>query len=63
MTRALRDVAMIGSRPRPQAPVRSAFCPRCGTGRDKDYRYCARCGFDFWRSVLDRAANEHSRRA
>jgi hypothetical protein len=63
MTRALRDVTTNGSQPRLEAPVRSAFCPRCGTGRAKDYRHCARCGFDFWRSVLDRVANEHSRRA
>jgi hypothetical protein len=23
-----------------------------------DYRSCARCGFDFWRSALDRAARD-----
>jgi hypothetical protein len=27
------------------------FCPQCGTQRQSTMRYCANCGFDFWKAA------------
>jgi hypothetical protein len=29
----------------------SGFCPQCGNQRTGELRYCAKCGFDFWKAA------------
>lgn len=36
--------------------VQRGFCPQCGTARQGDLRFCASCGFDYWKAA-EAAAN------
>jgi hypothetical protein len=35
----------------------SGFCPQCGNVRSGELRYCAKCGFDFWKEAQAQADN------